>query len=401
MAEKQSRSGRAIRIPLILIVLGGIIFAIWWFALRVPPIPASVVALSGRIESDDSAIAAKTAGRIKEIKVREGDQVKTGDIIATLDDDQVRAREQQAQAQVDQAEARVKRAQEQIAVLQTQVAQNERSVIQARLDAQGRVAQAESQVAAAEANLAQSQANYEQAKSDAERYTKLASTGDVSDQQRQKAVTTADAQAAAVRAAQKQVDAAKANVTMAKSNLENPPIREAQVSSTQQQIKQAQSDITAAQADEQRARAALKEAEANRSDLTILAPFDATVATRSAEPGEVVAPGTPIVTLVNYSLVYLRGFVPELYQGKIKVGQTARVYLDSAPKTPVDAYVSRVDPELSFTPENTYFRDDRVKQVVGVKLQIKNANGSAKPGMPADGEILVDGTTWPADTGRR
>ena len=71
------------------------------------------------------------------------------------------------------------------------------------------------------------------------------------------------------------------------------------------------------------------------------------------------------------------------------------MYLDSNPKQPIDAYVSRIDPEATFTPENTYFHDERVKQVVGVKLQLKSAFGFAKPGMPADGEILVQGNKWP------
>jgi HlyD family secretion protein len=106
--------------------------------------------------------------------------------------------------------------------------------------------------------------------------------------------------------------------------------------------------------------------------------------------------GTPVVTLVNLGQVYLRAFVPEGSIGRVRVGQPARVYLDSAVTTPIDATVSRIDPESSFTPENTYFREDRVKQVVGVKLQIRGATGFAKPGMPADGEILVDGREWPA-----
>jgi HlyD family secretion protein len=128
----------------------------------------------------------------------------------------------------------------------------------------------------------------------------------------------------------------------------------------------------------------------------VIAPFSGTVATRTAEPGEVVAAGTPIVTLIDLSRVYLRGFVPEGQIGRVKLGQPARVYLDSAPHTPIEAIVSRIDPEASFTPENTYFREDRVKQVVGVKLGLKGAVGYAKPGMPADGEILVEGTEWPA-----
>jgi HlyD family secretion protein len=120
------------------------------------------------------------------------------------------------------------------------------------------------------------------------------------------------------------------------------------------------------------------------------------VTTRSAEPGEVVTAGTAIVTMLDLTKVYLRGFVPEGEIGNVKLEQPARVYLDSNSNEPIEAYVSRVDPEATFTPENTYFRDERVKQVVGVKLQLKGAFGFGKPGMPADGEILVKGDQWPA-----
>jgi HlyD family secretion protein len=99
---------------------------------------------------------------------------------------------------------------------------------------------------------------------------------------------------------------------------------------------------------------------------------------------------------VNLDQVYLRGFIPEGQIGLVRVGQAARVYLDSNTKQPLEAVVSRIDPQASFTPENTYFRDDRVKQVVGVKLQLTNPQGFAKPGMPADGEVLIEGGQWMA-----
>ena len=86
---------------------------------------------------------------------------------------------------------------------------------------------------------------------------------------------------------------------------------------------------------------------------------------------------------------------PEGQIGLVKLGQPARVFLDSNPDQALNAYVSRIDPQATFTPENTYFREDRVKEVVGVKLQLKEGFGFAKPGMPADGEILVQGGTWP------
>ena len=104
---------------------------------------------------------------------------------------------------------------------------------------------------------------------------------------------------------------------------------------------------------------------------------------------------------MNLGDVYMRGFIPEGDIGRVKIGQAARVYLDSSPSTPIEAEVTRIDPQASFTPENTYFRDDRVKQVFGVKLRVRGAEGFAKPGMPADGQILVEGDTWPAAPGTR
>jgi HlyD family secretion protein len=169
----------------------------------------------------------------------------------------------------------------------------------------------------------------------------------------------------------------------------------------QQQIIQQQAEIASSMASAEQARFLLSEAEANQQDLTVKAPFSGTVITRSAEPGEVVSAGTAIITLLDLNKVYLRGFVPEGEIGKVKMGQTAHVYLDSNTKQALDAVVSRIDPQATFTPENTYFRDDRIKQVVGVKLLLKSGIGFAKPGMPSDGQILVQGDSWPAQKGQK
>jgi HlyD family secretion protein len=184
---------------------------------------------------------------------------------------------------------------------------------------------------------------------------------------------------------------------VAKASLANPGIREAASAAIRRQIAQQQSEIASERDDAQRIRQQLVEAHANRDDLIVIAPFDGTIATRTAEPGEVVQAGTPIVTMLDMTKVYLRGFVPEGDIGKVKLGQAARIYLDSNPAKPLDAFVSRIDPQATFTPENTYFRDDRVKQVVGIKMQLKTGIGYAKPGMPADGEILVSGDKWPPE----
>jgi HlyD family secretion protein len=327
--------------------------------------------------------------------VREGDAVEAGQVLAVLDDDQVRAREAQASAAVRQADARVRLTQHQITVLNEQLRQTQFGVDQARADAQGRVSEAEGKLAAAEAQLAQAEAAHGQAKWDRSAMGRLFTRGLVAEQEARRAESTEEAQSAVVAAARRQVEAARGSLTAAQASLLNPAIRASQVAGVEGQLLQAQADIAAAQAEAERARASLEEARANRQDLRVVAPFSGTVATRTAEPGEVITAGTPVITLVNLAEVYLRAFVPEGQIGRVRVGQPARVYLDSDPGKPIDAYVLRVDPQASFTPENTYFREDRVKQVVGVKLRVRGAVGFAKPGMPADGEILVEGGEWP------
>ena len=389
----RSRGGIVWVLALVALAAGA--YLLWRTFFAQPALPDNIVALSGRIEGDVSALAAKTSGHILEVRVREGDSVKAGEIVAVLSDEQVRAREEQARAAVVGADAKTKAARDQIAVLQQQLQQNQLQREQSKIDAEGRVSQAQSDLAAAEADLAQREASYQIASFDKDAYTRLAQTGAVSERRGKQAVAAAGQEAAAVEAAKRRVNAAQGALTMATANLQNPIIREAQVSMVRMQIAQQEAEVASAHSSMEEARARLREAEANRQDLNVVAPFSGTVATRAAEPGEVVTAGTAIVTLVDLSKVYLRAFVPEGQIGKVKVGQPSHIYIDSNPHQAIDAYVSRVDPTATFTPENTYFRDERVKQVVGVKLQLKAAFGFAKPGMPADGEILVQGDTWP------
>jgi HlyD family secretion protein len=386
---------RRLAILFLVLVIATAALLIWKLFFAGPRSPDSVISLSGRIEGDDSAVAPKTSGRILELRVREGDKVKAGDTIATLDDQQIRAREEQAQAALSQADAKVRWAQDQISILQEQLRQSQLRTEQARLDASGRVRQADADLAGAEAELARQEASYRLASFDKEAYTRLAETGAVAERKGKEATSNAAQQAAAVAAARRHVEALRGALTVAKANLENPGIRGSQAAVVRNQIQQQQAEIARAVAASTQARAQLSEAQANRRDLVVTAPFDGTVMTRAAEPGEVVTAGTSIVTLLDLSKMYLKGYVPEGQIGNIQIGQPARIYLDSNPDRPIDAYVSRVDPEATFTPENTYFRDERVKQVVGVKLQLKDSAGNAKPGMPADGEVLVQGDAWP------
>src|SRR5580658_2605829 len=134
MAEEQKKSKGVFRRLLIFAVIIAAGFALWNWVIRKRATPKSIVEVSGRVESDDSAVAAKIAGRIREITVREGDQVKAGQVIAVLDDPQTQAREEQARSMLSEASARLQRANEQIGVLSQQLDQSRMMTDQSKLD---------------------------------------------------------------------------------------------------------------------------------------------------------------------------------------------------------------------------------------------------------------------------
>ena len=353
------------------------------------------VFVSGRIEGDVANVAPSRGGRIVEVLVREGDSVQQGALLAVLSGEQVQASRAEAEARLAASRRRLEQARQEVNVLEARLRQATIQEGQADLEARGRVAQAEGQLAAAQAELTRAQADLEQNVADAKRYGELAEKGAVPRQQAEQFETRVRTSRALVEAAQKQVAAAEGSVEIARASLENPKIRAAEIATLRRQIEQARANVLTAQAEVEASAAFLQRAEADVADLIVEAPFTGQVITRVAEPGQVVGAGTTLLTLVDPAQLYLRGFVPEGRIGLVKVGQAAEVFLDSAPETPLPAEVIRIDPQAMFTPENTYFQEDRVRQVVGVKVLIKS-DGGAKLGMPADARILTG-----AETGAR
>ena len=162
--SKEKKIKKLMKVGLAVVVLTAAGTGIWYFLIRTPATPKNLIKVSGRIEGDDATVSTKIAGRLRDIQVREGDHVRAGQLLAVIDDEQVRAREEQERSLVLQAEARVLGAQQHIAVLNAQLDESNLGVEQARVDAQGRVSQAEAQVAHAEAQLAQAEADFSQAR---------------------------------------------------------------------------------------------------------------------------------------------------------------------------------------------------------------------------------------------
>jgi HlyD family secretion protein len=347
---------------------------------------------SGRIDGDTVDLSTKRSGRVVEITVREGDTVKAGQVVAVLASDQDQANYDQQKARISSDTHKVDQLKRQLATYAEKIRQSQIEVEQSRASSPAEVAEAEAGLATSQAELVRSEAELHQSAIDAERYPPLAKAGAVPLQVADQYATKLKIAEASVDANKKKVAAAEASVLQARSQLDNPRIKEASRRTLERQVDELKAQIAGAEADVVAGQAELRYIEANLNDLKIRVPISGTILTRSAEPGRVIAAGQTVLTMVDLSKLYLRGFVPEGDVGNVKVGQAAQVFLDSRPKEAIPAEVIRVDPEVMFTPENTYFKDDRVKQVMGVKLGLRGAYGLAKPGMPADGQIQLGAT---------
>ena len=355
-----------------------------------PAPPSNQIQVSGRIEGDEVDLAFKANGRIAEIAVREGDLVKQGQLLARLKNEQESLRVKEADARLAGARARLEQSNAQIATLEQRLATARILEEQSNIDAEPRVRQARAQVEAVRSELARVQADESQTRADADRYARLAEKGAVAQQLADQYASRVKASAAAVEAVKRQVDAAAAAASVTEAALRNPRIRASEVQTAERQIAEARAAARTASTEVASARAGVERSLADVGELNLYAPFDGTILTRAAEPGRVVGPGQTILTLADTASLYLRGFVPEGEIARVKLAQRAEVMLDGSTR-PLEAEVSRIDPRAMFTPENTYFKEDRVKQVVGIKLRIKSNDGSAKIGMPADARIHVKG----------
>jgi HlyD family secretion protein len=393
--------------PLIAVVVIALLATAGWFGYKqyaTPPADNGILKVSGRIEGYETNVGPKIGGRVDFIAHREGDMVKQGELLVKISDDDVQAQLRSAMAKKQRAKDLADQSTYQINVVNSQIEEAQLRVTQSAEDMRAQIDQADANVSQAEAKVSESEAQVTQAQSDLklakirkQRYAFLASKGAVTLDENDQANTTAataeaivSAKTSALDASRKQLNVAKAALNQAKSTRLNPSMRRAQVNALSEQLSQAKYQVKSALQEVKSAQADQDQINANIAYLNIRSPISGVVTARVVEPGAVAVPGQTLLSLIDLNTVYLRGYVPEGRIGSVRVGQRARVFLDSAPDKPLEGEVIQIDPEASFTPENIYFKDDRVKQVFGIKIGIKQPDRFAKPGMPADAEILPE-----------
>ena len=359
-----------------------------YFALR-PAAPEDAIEANGQVRGTEVTLSARIPGIAEVVAVREGQRVGRGELVAQIAARELEARLAQARAQLAAAESLVAELDAQGKILDVT---SEQAKVGARVAAgtsshevhraMEAVARAAAEVAAAEAGAVQDVKAHE-------RFEQLLGQGFVSRNYFDEVAARRRASAARLAAARQVAAEARAGLEKARAASGEVEIRESDVKRIAAERERLAASRATASAQADIARGRIAEIEAQLADARIVAPADGTVMARLVEPGELVAAGRPLATLVNLEELYVRVYVAERSVGRIALGAPARVRVDAYPGQQFAGSVSEIAQQAEFTPKEVHMKDEREKLVYGVKLRLENPQGRLKPGMPADARIDI------------
>jgi multidrug resistance efflux pump len=328
---------------------------------------------SGTVEARNIRVGSKVGGRIDKLLVREGDNVEMGQVLMTFDDQELLASLDQSRANAEKAKRGYR---------PEEIAEARAAAMQAKADYQlKKNGYRKEDIAAAQADLDRAAADETRTQLDFLRYDALAKKDLVSKQQR---------------------DTAEANWKMALAQKENTVhkldelrrgYRPEEIASAEARYLQTQATLEKFQRgnrreDVQSAQAAFAYDQARFRERQVLAPAAATVEVLDVRPGDLIAPNTPVATLLERDQIYVRIYIPETEISRVHIGQKAQVSVDSVGKSVFDGTVEQINQQAEFLPRNVQTREERVHQVFGVKIRIDDSSHRVLAGMAADVKLL-------------
>jgi HlyD family secretion protein len=335
-------------------ILIGILFVIslFWYFFTAQHV--ADLQLIGTVDANEVVVSSRIPGRIQTLTVDEGDDVKAGQLIATIDSQDLAAARQAAEATASSQRYKLMGATD-----------TERQTLGGT---SSQVTNAEAQLRSAQAALVQAQAQYEHQDADTSRTVALAAQGIMSYQSRDEAAT-------ALQAAKAAVDSAKANVAAAEASL-----KVAAANTIQAQT--AAKTVSATRGDMENAKALLDQAQVQLGYAQVVSPISGKVNVRAARQGEVVAATTPIVTITDLTQTWIYAPLPETEADAVQLGDSLRVVMPSG--ATIYGKVIAKSAEADFATQRDVSRRKRDIKTIRLKLLIDNPEMRYVPGMLAE-----------------
>ena len=328
---------------------------------------------SGTVEARNIRVGSEVGGRVLQVLVREGDRVQPGQTLITFD-------QKELEASLAQARANAQKSQRGFRPEEIQEARA--AAAQAKADYEMHLkGYRKEDIAAAQADLDRTVAEETRAHLDFQRYEALAQKDLVSKQQRDTAEANWKTALAAKENAQHKLDELQHGFRPEEIAMAEAKYQQAQATLEKIQHGNRREDVQAADAE-------LAYQEARYRERRVLAPTAATVEVLDVRPGDLIAPNTPVATLLESDQIYVRIYVPETELNKVSVGQKAEIRVDPFQKQTFNGVVEQINQQAEFLPRNVQTREERVHQVFGVKVRIDDPSHRVLPGMAADVRLL-------------
>lgn len=344
-------------------------------------LPPNLVMGTGTIDGDLVNINTKYPGRIKKLYVDESDNIKKGQLVAEIEDDEYKQK-------LKAIEAQIKAKEKELEAKKIQLKMTKKDLNETIKKAKSSIKINKAMLAELEKNIESLKKVIEQDKRDYKRFKNLTEKNLMPkrnfEEIKLKLETDKDKLSALLdrkKQIEENIKIAEINLNQAKNGLKNLKILKKSIEALKNAI-----DALKAQKGE---------IEVVLNELLIKAPINGYIVDKIANEGEVIGAGMPIFTAIDPKELYLKMYVDTIKNGKIKIGDKAEIFLDAYPDKPIPAKVVKVAKKAEFTPKEVAVREDRIQRVYAVRLKPLKPNPLLKLGLPATGVISLDGKNLP------
>jgi HlyD family secretion protein len=348
-----------------------------------------LVLVNGRIEGTEVSVGTKQAGRVAQLLVDEGAEVKAGELIAALESEELKATCEQTRANVDQAKGNLQSAKEQVIRAEAELEKARIALSLAEEQVELGIKQSDLAVEEAKAAVAQTQAQLHIAETAYNHAQTLMKKDAASDLEFSNAKDQLDASKAGAEMVSRKLEQAEKAYQLSVSRKADIRIRQHDITVMESTVRQAHAAVGIAEAQVKSAEALARIAQVSLDDTKIYAPCSGVVVSRVVEPGEVIDAGTTLAVIVDFDHLYLKAYLPTTMINSVSLNTPAKIYIDGCAEA-FDGRVTKTNKQAEFTPKNVDTPQQRVKLVFGLEITVANPDRKIKPGVPADGVVRID-----------
>jgi HlyD family secretion protein len=364
-----------------LILLSGFFIYQKLYPTQLPP---NLVAGTGRIDGDIIALNTKYTGRIKTILIEEGQSVHKGNTIAILQSDELEAKLESIEEGIQSSKKGLEALQKDYEIAKVSIPL---SIEKAKRGVDIAIAQKERLLRSIDnLNLVitQDKKDFARAKRLSEKDLIAKHAFELARLKLDNDINELESLHQGLSQSNDKINVSRTDLKIARNQLKK--------------LDALKANIEAARNQTASLRANKREVSATIKELTLKSPIDGVVIEKVAQPGEVLAPGMVVATLIDPDELYLKMFVDTLENGKIRLKDNAVIFLDSFPDMPIQARVIRIGQRAEFTPKEVSVKSDRIQRMYAVHLKPITPNSYLKLGIPAIGVISRDGKGLPEDS---